>query len=364
MKNLPQRRVFEPSIVDTARARLPQKNPLARHTDTGSDFKLTKGFSPVMLTSGEVRLYRGAIAIPDHGKLQPVERSAMLIDEIHISGRYKSGAVSYFDPRWAIRAKFTLGNIALSNDFLPIAGYEYAYLSNQLNTVFTHTSTDYSAQLLSSMRWKLPVPLYVPAGSVLNCQLLGTNDYFIWAEPSEIAPNGQLFADVTYIGRLLPIDYPIPKTIKVPFVTGFYTPDALSGNSVQLIQSKDLQLGNPFDVPFYAQRFVMHSFQLYILVASYLTETYDGISPITTLRGTIQDQDISIANLMRHYVVFDDGQSLGTFGTYGHRVMNLFNLELKPKDRFDLTLDWQGTTQPTYHPCGVATLVGWRNEVI
>lgn len=369
MKLLPRRGVYKPQIVETARARLPQRNPPSRHLDTGPNFKLTKGFSPVILTSGEVSLSRGAIAVPDHGLLQPVERTAMLIDEIHFSGRTLAGdGISYFDPRWSIRAQLSLGRLAVTNGFIPVAGLEYAHLTNSLNCVFARTAgggggSDYAAYIFSSARWKLPVPLYVPAGSTLQCQLQATSSGFAWAS-GLYTPT--LVADVTYVGRLLPVDYPVPNTIKVPYATALVSPDVASGNTPLFIESKDLQLGNPFDVPLFAQRFIMRNFNLYTVVVSMLTETYEGGAPKVTLRGTFNNVDVQIANNVNHYAVFDDGQPLGTFGTYGHRTLNLFNLEMAPKDRFDLLIDWRNVTLTPATPLqsAVATLIGWRNEVI
>lgn len=352
---------FLPAMVDTSRARLPQKNPPRPYIDTGASFALTRGFSPVILTSGEVTLGRGAIAVPDHGLLQPVERTAMLVDEIHFNSRVlATDTVSYFDPRWAVRVKLSMGRLAVTNEFLPIAGLDYTYLTNTLYVTLARTGTDFANYLFSSARWRLPTPLYVPAGAVLQCQLQATNANFLWTG------GATLVADVSYVGRLLPVDHPVPHTIKVPYATALFSPDSLTtANTPLFIQSKDLQLGNPFDTTLYAQRMSMRNFQLSVTGGvSTLMETYEGGAPIVTLRGTFNNVDITVANLMNHYVVFDDGQPFGTFSTYGHRAMNLFNLEMAPKDRFDMLVDWRGVTLSPATPLqsAVVTLTGWRNE--
>lgn len=333
--------------VDTADARLPQRNPPRRHIDTGASFTLTKGFTPVILTSGEVSLgtssTSGSIFVPNHGLLQPVERTPMLIDELHFNIR-QTAALN--DPRWCVRTQLKLGRHAITNGFVPLAGLEYSYLTNTMYASKTSGSGDYANLGITGTRWKLPVPLYVPSGSVLNCEL----------QISTFKNIGTGFADVTYVGRLLPVDYPVPRTIKIPYVTSIYADSAQSS-----IESKDLQLGNPFDTTFYAQRFIMRNFE----TNGQVYEKYVGQSPLITLRGTFANNDIQIANRVKHYLVFDDGftaSSVVAAGLSGHHAYNLYNLEMQPKDRFDLTIDWGGS--PSNTPIAVAALIGWRNEEI
>lgn len=367
-----RRHVIEPAVVDTDRARLPQKNPRSKHIDTGNSFKLTNGFSPVILTSGEVTLTAGGTAVPDHGKLQPIERTPMLIDEIHFNSRAAiSGGPGLDEPAWdtrfMLRAQIRAGRNYLTNGYVPIGALEYEHLTNLLVGSRVLASTDYNPSAITGTRWKLPVPLYVPAGEALSTEL-----YMSLASTFSLNRTTTLYADVSYIGRLLPVDYPIPKTIKIPYVTSIQSPDDVGANGPPyggFLESKDLQLGNPFDTTLYAQRLIHRSFEsrnYSLSVGTAFPQTYEGGSPLITLRGTFQNQDISIANRMNHYVVFDDGISLGIITspgtTLGHHVLNLHNLQMEPKDRFDLTIDSRAAT--VFPPWELASLVGWRNAEI
>lgn len=353
------------SIVDTDDARLPQKNPPSRHIDSGATFKLEKGFSPVMLSSGEVHVTPGAIAVPDHGKLQPVERTAMLVDEIHYNIRadLTLGSNGYtMDPRYALRTQISVGRHFVTGNFVPVAGLEYQYLTNYMTASRALLSTTLENDSLTGCRWKLPVPIYVPAGSVLFSQLQMSSLYYF----TSTALVSSLYVDVTYIGRLLPIDYPVPKTVKVPYVSSIQSADVTANPTQTILESKDLQLGNPFDTPMYVQRMIMRQYQIIGfggLGGLGFLPAYDFGPAIITLRGTFDDVDISIANLQNYYVTFDDGITPATLGTLGHNVLNLYNLELKPKDRFDLRIDntVESTPDRTFV---VASIIGWRNEEI
>jgi hypothetical protein len=355
--------------VDTANARLPQRNPPRRHIDTGESFALTKGFTPVMLTSGEVSLNTGGgIAVPDHGLLQPVERSPMLVDEIHFNVRTANSALNV-DPRWLLRVKISLGRLQITNNFVPLAALEYEYLTNTLYGGAALTGTDFVGKTFTGSRWKPPVPIYVPSGSMLHTQYQTSAFPYITSTTTTTC-----VIDTTYIGRLLPVDYPVPRTIKVPYVTAITTSDVPVGNAAApLLQSRDLQLGNPFDTTLYAQRFVMRQYEVQGYGGNNVfAELYDGGSPVITLRGTFNNVDITIANLVNHYIAFDAGfQStpiiggIATpgFGTVGHHALNLYNLEMQPKDRFDLTIDARAVSA-TPLTASTAGLTGWRNENI
>lgn len=346
--------IFEPSDAETKYARLPQKNPPRKFIETGPSFSLKHGFSPVILSSSEVTVNPGSgIAVPDHGLLQPVERTAMLVDEIHFNVRADDANGNYVDPGWPLRAKISMGQFNVTNNFVPIGGLEYSYLINSMYGSRALASTDFAGDSFSGIRWKLPVPLYVPAGSLLYTELQMSSYFYVINTTMAVA--------VSYIGRLLPVDYPVPKTIKVPFATSIVSPDVDAPPVITLLQSKDLQLGNPFDTNFYAQRMTMRN---YGVIGSVLTEAWEGGAPIVTLRGTFDNVDINVANLLSHYVVFDDGFTANKFGTMGHHVYNLFNLDMQPKDRFDLLINWQDTNYTSTFPVGVAALIGWRNEAI
>lgn len=357
------RRTNPISVIDTDNARLPQRNGPRRIVTDGPSFKLTGGFSPVILTSGEVTVSPGAVAIPDHGKLQPFARSAMLVDEIHVNARAAPTTVTLrrIDARWLLRLQISLGRLALTNGFVPLAAIEHSYLNNNMYGCSTIASTDFAGKSITGSHWKLPVPLYVPAGSLLYTQLQ-MSAFYLFASSNATT----IIADVTYVGRLLPVDYPVPSTIKVPYVTAIQSADAATqGTQQTLLESKDLQLGNPFDTPMFAQRMVMRNYEIISIGGgdTAFVEAYNGGSPSVTLRGTFNNTDISIANALNHYVVFDDGFTPSVLASLGHHTLSLYNTEMRPKDRFDLTIDSRSVTMSDA-TVAAAGLVGWRNEVL
>jgi hypothetical protein len=220
-------------------------------------------------------------------------------------------------------------------------------LTNALLGSLTLAGTDFASNTITGVRWKLPVPLYVPAATALYSEFQ-VSPFFAYST---------IVGDVTYIGRLLPVDYPIPPTIRVPYVTALY-----SDTTQARIESKDLILGNPFDVPYVLQRMIMRNFIINSDTSAAMVEAYDLGSPLITLRGTINNIDIETARRVNHFKVFDDGITRGVLNTLGHHALNLYNLILQPKDRFDLLIDWNGNVADT--PVAVAALIGWRNEVI
>lgn len=334
---------FRPTIVDTERARLPQKNyprqalppPAVEKSAPGGGLPLIRGFSPIVLSSGDTSLVAGGTGVPDHGRLQPHERSPMFIDEIHFSVRMTDTGGAINTPVWAIRAKFDMGRLALTRGYVPIGNFEYVWLNNTMLSP-TAAGSAFANNSVTGVRWRLPKPQFVPAGSLLSCSLAQS----IYGIASSS------FVDVTYVGRLLPIDYPTPEVIDVPYVTAVYK-DAVTSP----LYSQDLELGNPFEMPMYAQRLTMR----HVEAATRYIEQATTI-PTVTLRGTIKNQDIEIARDIPYNVLLDDRPASGQLG---HRTFELFNGEMAPKDRFEAAITWANTTSS---PLASIALIGWRRE--
>jgi hypothetical protein len=91
---------------------------------------------------------------------------------------------------------------------------------------------------ISSYRWRLPEPLYVEAGQVLRATFSREQDGF--------AP---ITGYVTYAGRTVSPNEPLPKVIPVPYAAPFVT---TTGQVYQ--QSNEKHLFNPFDYEVRIQR--------------------------------------------------------------------------------------------------------------
>ncbi len=149
-----------------------------------------------------------------------------------------------------VGCKLDMGNVAMTNGFVPIwlfgrdlnlvdadtidnQNLVNPYVSGQ--TILQSTTCFYS--------WKLPKPLYVPAGSTLT--------------PS-FSHFGAVPTDVNVIisasARSLPLDTPPPKSLPTPWVASWMSPGFIAADQAGSAQSTETDLMNPHREPVHLQR--------------------------------------------------------------------------------------------------------------
>lgn len=199
-----------------------------------------QGVSPVLMSSSCV-VGEASSGIPDSGRLSYPFRKAIVLEEI----RWTISAASLIDDtRFNLGAlvstKLQLGNNYLMRDAVPIwlLGTLMARSQEQAIDVGLSTPT-----VFSQYRWRLPEPLFVDAGEVLQSEFSRGLDGF------GTFGGGGLTVKVSYVGKTVPPNQSRPRIIPVPYVAPWVT---RLGQTYE--QSNEFDLFNPFDVPLRVQR--------------------------------------------------------------------------------------------------------------
>lgn len=149
-----------------------------------------------------------------------------------------------------VGCKLDMGNIPMTNGFVPIwlfgrelNNVDAATTDNQ-NTTNPYVSGETIVQSRTNFySWKLPKPLYVPAGSVLT--------------PS-FSHFGAFPTDVNVImsasARSLPMGSPAPKSLAAPWVASWLSPGYVAASGTGTAQSSETDLMNPHPEPVHLQR--------------------------------------------------------------------------------------------------------------
>ncbi len=184
----------------------------------------------MMILSDVKRLLAPGVHEFDTTKLTNPSGSPMWLDEISFAlsrGGYGS----------TIRAAFTLDRVPLTGGYVPVWNF-----GRMLNTAFEETNDGPNNGMFV---WRLPKPLYIPAGKYLAAKIWHTG----------LPDVKTCDFRMTYYGRAISSSAPVPKRIPIPWVTSFV------GNVVPTAadttdKSADSDLCNPFDVPLFVQRFI------------------------------------------------------------------------------------------------------------
>lgn len=204
-----------------------------------------QGTSPVLLSSSCTVLQNNS-AIPNSGTLSYQFRKPILIDEIRFSMRLSSALLN---PNLGsvVYTKLSLGQEYLMRDPVPV--WLLCTLMNQDQEEGSTGVSDVSLAepyAYSHYRWKLPEPMYVAAGQVLDSTFYRYNDGLDTASGT-VTPG--IVVQVSYVGRTVPPDRPLSKIIAIPYAAPFVT---TIGQVYQ--QSNEKDLFNPFDAPIQMQR--------------------------------------------------------------------------------------------------------------
>lgn len=222
-----------------------------------------------MLLSSQVTLLPGATKeAPEVRMVNPLN-TAMLIDEIRFKTPPISASglgISAYNPLLNIRCALRMGRVALTNNPVPIGNFGRVTLEDtSTGTVggvgnYVNSLGSPQAFITTHSTWKLPKPLYVPRGEFLVPKITYDTRFLKTLTSFNPSQFDSLTIDVSFAGRSLPPNFPVPKSIAVPWVTSFDV-DLLAltaGNSDTTI-SNQTQLVNPFDKPMFVQRFIGRS---------------------------------------------------------------------------------------------------------
>lgn len=285
-----------------------------------------EGGIPTLLSS-TINLNSGGTGTFDAGKLSVPFKVPMLIDEIRWSVRLKDAAadIARSNGGALIRCKLTLGELELTNGFIPIWLFGGTTQDDVEQTGTIVSATDEA--FYSHFRWKLPRPLFVGAGNALRAYAMRGADA---RSPGKVT--------IAYAGRVFP-EAQRPKEIDVPWVTAYLaTVGAATGTS------GTLDLHNPFHQPLHVQKFVGR-----ILSTANATQAFDdvaaGYDDFEIQLRTSSGYQI-IKDFVPFYSVFDWNRRAWTIGK-----------ELPPREHY--LLQFQGGVANRQM---MVALNGWRKE--
>ena len=292
---------------------------------------------PILLESGYTTLTSGIIAYPNMLRLQPQERVPLLIDEVRFTTRSNSisGAGSAIDSSWQSRVRLHINDYDVTNGYIPITALCPIQQGVQQIKGTVGNVAGFVDPFYVTCKWRLPVPLLVPGGSWLSAEL---------NRPNLTQTGPSISVNIAYAGRVLPSNFKLPRTVAVPYATAF----APTTGAAQYI-SRDLQLGNPFNVDLVTQRLILKQFTTQTFGSNQLgMESFVVIPDMAlTLEGSFGQRAI-----VKKYTPLLDAAS------YFDRTMR-FNAVLKHRDRFIADFYYSGG-QTTYFP--VLCLIGHRQE--
>lgn len=290
-----------------------------------------------MLLAASCQLVAGRTANPDSALLASPFRKPYVIDEVRFQVALPVGdgvgLVPDFNMGGSVRCRLQLGRMAVTRDFVPI----WLFGTN-LNSEYL-ADTTFSGALLgtsfSHFRWRLPRPLYVPAGQ----QLIASFSREIDGSSSTAT------VWIAYAGRYLPPDSKPPKEIDVPYVTTY-----IGVKDAEVGQSNEKDLVNPFDGPLNVQRMIG---RVQLEQSGGIAEGAGMTASPTTFQGpAVIIKDSYGHNVIGDFAAFSEVFSLVRRGWTFHRV-------LEPRERYHLY--YRGI--PTAGTVMVS-LVGWRKEAL
>lgn len=192
-----------------------------------------------LLRSAQVNLTPGVIAgVVDVSRLQNPSRTPWLVDEIRF--RFSNIPVNTFDngpASFLVSVQLDLGGLPLTaTHFIPIA-----LLCRALDGSVEATQRGFT--------WRLPKPLYVPAGKTVvpKFRLDGDFQFRVGGAPG-------VTVNVTMVGRVLPSGLPEPTIVDVPFASAWRDDIRLGGQNYLAVRSVSSDLKNPHGEVLYVQQ--------------------------------------------------------------------------------------------------------------
>ena len=261
--------------------------------------KLMSAEAPLLLSS-TVSLAENSTGNSNSQQLQPEHRQGMWIDSINWLVTGSGGTLSGIAATGTalpglVAVKMSLGRMEISHKFIPL----WSYCTDlQFITQSLFSQSDYPSdpaephQQYAMMRWKLPKPLYVPAGMQLTTDVARGAD----------GCGGEISITTSYVGRFANVNDPPPKSITVRYVSAWTS--NWDTASVTTQQSGELDLVNPFLVPLQVQRFTGRLLQTNQAGVTGETFAINAILPSTAMQLTMKDSYGN--NIVRDFTFFGE----------------------------------------------------------
>lgn len=307
--------------------------------------------TPVLFSVPFISLAERQVAFPDMALMSSRMRRPMWVDEIRF--QYVFTNANYINMGYSLRCSLKLGRIAITStrgggNHIPIWNFGPALQTARWSEV----NAD-GTRIYGNFRWKLPKPLYIPAGQSLIPEFSRSADGF----------GGTCDVTIGVVGRDLgDAAQPMPEKLDVPFVA-FYEPDTLVTSAI----SSELDIVNPFLVPLAVQRFIGRQFQHNPTAATGATQVSAEGAAYTTIVDALSNDIANIAikdsygqNVVRDIVPMGDVFDPLQRGWVFQRI-------LQPKERFVMQLS--SIYNAANFPSGIyarpmISMIGYREEVL
>lgn len=208
---------------------------------------------PIAFNSGPLTLAQSGSVQADMSLMQTEWSQAPLeIQEISFQVRAAESVSAAPGFGGSIRCRFDVGRYALSNGYVPIWLFGTQIhatpapnigSATRIENAIGTTGLEVGGQRAYYNRylWKLPRPLLVAPGEVVTPQFNRTADGI----------SGNAFIDVTFKGRVLPLETVLPSSRTLPYVSAWV---GATGTASQ--ESGELDLVNKYNQPLYVQRMI------------------------------------------------------------------------------------------------------------
>lgn len=195
-----------------------------------------------------------------------------------------------------IYCKMDLGEHEITNGFVPTWCFGKWESPLEAFVAVTQLPAE-QVYIYQTYIWKLPKPLYVPAGSVLIPTFQHTG---LFQNTVEIS--------VTYNCRSFPVGTPPPEKLSLPYVAA-YTSKTFERSETETDESTETDLVNPFSVPLHIQRFVgrLQVFQSNVSVAQETppTTTAAGSGRVADAPTSYENWQIKMVDMLGRPIVQD-----------------------------------------------------------
>jgi hypothetical protein len=319
----------------------------------------------VILSSGQLALTDGGSAIAPSSQLIPPFRRPYLIHEVRFTAKSRQigvavGVPTPTDAQMFYQVKLTLGaQHGLTDGFVPISilAPSVQTAAEEMSAAQGISAGQAKYQYGSMLRWKLPRPMYVGAGSGLQAQFQRPVD----------SGGGTGSIEMVVVGEVLPDGYPAPRTSLVPWV-GTYSNPKLAAS-----QSSALNLQNPFnDRNLYLQRLIGRAYMdagtgFYFSAALNFTEgeasytfPYGSINPpFSGMTLTVNPHAlVALMDQDRNPITPVEGLAFGeAFDARTHALRH--ERPLGPKEYLQARF-WSGPNDQVYW----IGMIGWREEIV
>lgn len=187
---------------------------------------MSNSLSPLFIYAPVGTMVTGDVVTVNPTTIINPNRTPMLIDEFRFTADATGNGGSHvaLEP---ISAKIELGNIPLTNNYVPL---------HTMATSYNGTSTSASYH---QMVWHLPKPLYVPPNVQLSVS-------FSCNKKNQVANSVESF-NFAIAGRSVAEGTPIPRTIFMPWAAGGRQDMTEGDGGPDRWVTPDNMLGNPFE---------------------------------------------------------------------------------------------------------------------